>query len=74
MEMLYMLFMVGVAATVITIAVSAVMSVSRKPSWSDPVPQLTLVETECRRQMSMSFVGADRRNKAVNLTVNRKVA
>jgi hypothetical protein len=61
----YLVALLGVAVSILWLAIDAVISVSRKPRWETFAPRtLMLVHTEERRTQSMPFVGADRRRAA----------
>ena len=65
MSAVYFVTLVGVAVSILWLAIDAVISVSRKPRWEGFVPRtLTLVHAEERRTQSMPFVGAERRKGA----------
>ena len=58
----YLVALVGVAVSILWLAIDAVISVSRKPRWETFAPRtLMLVHTEERRTQAMPFVGVDRR-------------
>ena len=61
----YLVALVGVAVSMLWLAIDAVISVSRKPRWEAFAPRtLVLVHTDERRTQSMPFVGAERRKAA----------
>ncbi len=67
MSMIYLVALVGVGIALLLATVEAVLSVSRRPKWSQPVfakSSFHLVETVDRRQSQLPFVGKDRRDSA----------
>ena len=61
MSLIYLAALVAVAGTILALALDAVVSVSRKPSWQVATGRLALVETVDRRSHQLPFVGVDRR-------------
>ena len=55
----------AVAIALFAASLDAVIGVSRRPRWDAVRPALVLIETEDRRVHELSFVGADRRDAAV---------
>ena len=55
----------AVAIALLAALLDAVIGVSRRPRWDAVRPALVLIETKDRRVHELSFVGADRRDAAV---------
>ena len=65
MSTLYLIALGAVAIALLAALLDAVIGVSRRPQWDAVRPAPVLIETEDRRVHELSFVGADRRDAAV---------
>ena len=65
LSQIYLVALIMVALALLAGLADAIWSVSRRPTWGVPAPELTLVETVERRQQNLPFVGRDRRRAAV---------
>jgi hypothetical protein len=65
LSQIYLVALIVVALALLAGLAEAIWSVSRKPTWGEAAPELTLVETVERRQQNLPFVGRDRRRAAV---------
>lgn len=65
MSTLYLIALGAVAIALLAALLDAVIGVSRRPHRDAVRPALLLIETEDRRVHELSFVGADRRDAAV---------
>lgn len=61
-----MLALVGVGLAIVALTLDSIVSVSRKPRWSEGIarPMLRVVPVVERREQALPFVGADRRQPA----------
>jgi len=66
LSFIYLLALAGVGLALIAVTVDSVLSVARKPRWSEVEgmarPQLAVVETTDRRELELPFVGRERRS------------
>lgn len=66
MSFIYLLALVGVGLAIVALTLDSIVSVSRKPRWSEGLarPMLHVVPVVERREQALPFVGADRRRPA----------
>lgn len=74
MEPIHLLSLGGLAVILILVCLDAVISASRRPTWSRAKVSLQLVDTIDRRQMQLPFVGVDRRVAGAAIETNREAA
>lgn len=72
METIHFLSLGGLAVILTLVCLDAVISVSRRPTWSRVKVSLQLVDTIDRRQMQLPFVGVDRRLIGTAATENNR--
>lgn len=66
MSLIYLLALVGFALVMLAVMIDAVMSVSRKPSWTENRVALREVVTVERRIQTLHYVGIERRAEGVD--------
>lgn len=66
MSLIYLLALVGFALVMLAVMIDAVMSVSRKPSWTENRVALREVVTVERRIQTLPYVGIERRAGGVD--------
>lgn len=75
MATLYIALLALVAIAILTIAISAVVDVSRRPNWAAGEQRfLAVVETTDRRTEPLPFVGQDRRKSACFIAALKRAA